>query len=183
MLALTSATSGGHSVGIVRSRTKATEFVFYVCIQTGNVPSLDITAVAVASLFNELTRLRVGRGTTATEEYSESSELFRSVELELRSGSVRKLPAITKRICMQNETALEQKTNKRIVPPCCLVSRRSCLNRHEQSNSDRRVIGRIVLWRLQFCRGSEGVCVETVSSAALLSSASFGLCQPGRSAV
>jgi hypothetical protein len=31
-LALTSATSGGLSVGIVRLRTKATEFSFYYCI-------------------------------------------------------------------------------------------------------------------------------------------------------
>jgi hypothetical protein len=31
-LALTSSTSGGRSVGIVRSRTQATEFVFVVCL-------------------------------------------------------------------------------------------------------------------------------------------------------
>jgi len=31
-LALTSPTGGGRSVGIVRSRTKATEFFFYQCI-------------------------------------------------------------------------------------------------------------------------------------------------------
>jgi hypothetical protein len=31
-LALTSPTGGGRSVGIVRSRTKATEFVCFVCL-------------------------------------------------------------------------------------------------------------------------------------------------------
>jgi len=33
MLALTSPTGGGRSVGIVRSRTKATEFVCLVCLK------------------------------------------------------------------------------------------------------------------------------------------------------
>ena len=32
-LALTSPTGGGRSVGIVRSRTKATEFFFYSCVE------------------------------------------------------------------------------------------------------------------------------------------------------
>jgi hypothetical protein len=40
-LALTSPTGGGHSVGIVRSRTKATEFSF----------SLDITRLASNEIF------------------------------------------------------------------------------------------------------------------------------------
>jgi hypothetical protein len=31
-LALTSSTSGGHSVGIVRSRTQATEFIFFLLV-------------------------------------------------------------------------------------------------------------------------------------------------------
>jgi len=40
-LALTSPTGGGRSVGMVRSRTKATEFGFYVCTyKTSRVKTL-----------------------------------------------------------------------------------------------------------------------------------------------
>jgi hypothetical protein len=42
-LALTSPTSGGHSVGIVRSRTQATEFIFFIkCRNTVVDPNINI---------------------------------------------------------------------------------------------------------------------------------------------
>ena len=61
-LALTSPTGGGRSVGIVRSRTKATEFSFYynslrcialeVCVKNGKVVNVQFE-VAEIVIFNK----------------------------------------------------------------------------------------------------------------------------------
>jgi len=51
-LALTSPTGGGRSVGIVRSRTKATEFSLYILHLSGKIPKIRIASLFVISYFH-----------------------------------------------------------------------------------------------------------------------------------
>jgi hypothetical protein len=49
-LALTLPTSGGHTVGIVRSQTQATELIFYVLCKEGEIKKIDFANLDLIKL-------------------------------------------------------------------------------------------------------------------------------------